>query len=157
MSVEFSLGTVDEMERVGAALLDQHYDELTMHKEHVKLNVDWERYRALERTGKLLALFAKIGDELVGYSVFILGTNMHYKDLKTANNDVLFLAKPYRDGTTIGLRRILESEKLLRQLGVNKVIWHIKKARNFGPLLARMGYIEEEVLMGKILEVDHGV
>ena len=152
MSIEFSLGSVDEMERVGALLLEQHYDELTLHKEHVKLNVDWERYRALEKAGKLLAIFAKVGGELVGYSVFILGTNMHYRDLKTANNDVLFLAKPYRNGTTLGLRLIRESEKRLLELGVNKVIWHIKKSRDFGPVLARMGYIEEEVLMGKILE-----
>jgi hypothetical protein len=157
MSVEFSVGTVDEMERVGAALLDQHYDELTLHKENVKLNVDWERYRSLERARKLLPIFAKLDGELIGYSVFILGTNMHYMDLKTANNDVLFLAKPYRKGTTVGIRLILESEKRLRQLGVNKVIWHIKKSRDFGPILARMGYIEEEVLMGKILESDHGV
>jgi hypothetical protein len=43
------------------------------------------------------------------------------------------------------------AEQQLKERGVDKVVWHIKFHHDFRPILHRMGYGDEEVIVGKIL------
>lgn len=131
-------------------LLERHYQELTLNKEVVKLEVDWTQYESLEKLGMLEAITAREDGLLVGYSVFFVHHHMHYKSLKVASNDVLFLSSEHRKGS-IGIRLIKESEKHMRAIGVNKIAWHVKHSLDWSKILVRLGYANEELVLGKIL------
>ena len=131
-------------------LLKDHYTELTLNKEFITLNPDWDRYFELELKNKFHCFTARNDSELVGYSAFFVDTNIHYRDLLVAANDVLFLRHDLRLGTT-GIKLLKFSEQQLKLLNVNKITWHVKFAKDFRPILHRMGYADEDVIVGKLL------
>jgi GNAT superfamily N-acetyltransferase len=132
------------------ALLQEHYEELTLNKEVSTLAPDWAAYEKLEKTNRLFFMAAFDGGDMIGYTVFIVGSHMHYRGLCCAHNDVLFLQKDYRKGFT-GVRLIRETEKALAALGVRKLYWHIKAGTTLEKLLPRLGYEHEEQVVAKIL------
>jgi hypothetical protein len=132
-------------------LLAMHWEEVALHKEKVQLDPDLDRYREFERSNALRIFTARDGEILIGYSVFIVQKHLHYNGCLIAANDVLFLHKEYRGGTTAGLRLIKESERMLREDGVMRCIWHIKPKNDWSAILARLGYEQEEIVMGKLL------
>ena len=144
--------SVVEFKELSEDLLEEHYQELTLNKNVVKLDVNWEKYQKLEDLGMLMALGAWEKGEFIGYSIFFIQTHMHYKGLKTALNDVLYLRKDKRQGMA-GIRLIKESERQLAKNGLIKVLWHVKFNTALGPLLKRFGYANEEFTMAKILGV----
>ena len=132
-------------------LIKRHYAELTLDKDVMKLAPDWDRYNELNSLGKLSIVCAYDDEKIVGYSVFFLNEHIHYKNNIIANNDVLFLSPEYRLGMT-GIKLIKYSEMILQQLGVSKVIWHVKQAKDFRKLLHRMGYQDEDIIVGRALK-----
>jgi len=109
----------------------------------------------LEAAQDLACITARDDGKMIGYSVFFLQNHIHYKSTRMAFNDVLYLHPDYRKGRT-GIKLIQHSEDHLKWLGIKKVVWHIKKANDFSPILQRMGYGSEEVVMAKILGDSHG-
>jgi hypothetical protein len=142
---------IDSIKDKIQVLIKRHYAELTLDKDVMKLAPDWDRYNQLNTDGKLSIVCAYDGDKIVGYSVFFLNEHIHYKNNIIANNDVLFLAPEYRLGMT-GIKLIKYSEMILQQLGVSKVIWHVKMAKDFRKLLHRMGYQDEDIIVGRALK-----
>jgi hypothetical protein len=67
-----------------------------------------------------------------------------------AMNDVIYIKPSERKGRT-GIRLIKESELRLTKLGVKKISWHLKPQYDFSAILTRMGYMREEIMMGKVL------
>lgn len=130
-------------------LLELHYRELTLNRDVVKLNPDWSRYSELEHAGAFHVFTARDGCRLIGYSAFFLGPHLHYKDLVVANNDVLYLHPDARSGMA-GIRLIKTSEAGMKALGAAKITWHAKHSNDLQQILARLGYTDEEVIMGKI-------
>lgn len=140
--------SVSDKWEVVADMLAQHVDELTTHKHLMVLKPDRERYAMLEQAGALLALFAYDGDELVGYSVNFLSTNLHYSDLFYSHNDVLFVRKSHRNGRT-GLRLIQATERAAKERGARFIIWHAKPKTALDALLPRVGYGVQDVLYSR--------
>jgi len=130
-------------------LLELHYQELTLNRDVVKLNPDWHRYAELEHAGAFHVFTARDDGRLIGYSAFFLGPHLHYKDLVVANNDVLYLHPDARSGM-VGIRLIKTSEAGMKALGAAKITWHAKHSNDLQQILARLGYTDEEVIMGKI-------
>jgi hypothetical protein len=128
-------------------LLDFNYDELTLNKHVIKLNPDWVKYDQLEQENKLIIFTVRHSGVLVGYSFFIVDTHLHYKDLVVANNDVLFIRKDYRQGM-LGIKFLKFCDAELHH--VDKIVWHVKDANDFKPILHRMGYKNEDTLVGKL-------
>jgi GNAT superfamily N-acetyltransferase len=139
----------DVIDEIGP-LLEQHYDELTMHKDVVKLAPIWSDYANLECADKLAIFTARADGRLVGYNAFFLVRHMHYEALTMAVNDVLFLTKEHRRGT-VGIKLMRFAEDALRQAGVQKLVYHIKHSLDWSQILYRMGYADEEKIVGKIL------
>jgi GNAT superfamily N-acetyltransferase len=131
-------------------LLQSHYEELTLNKGRVTLKPVWERYFSMEAAGKFYALIARNDGKAVGYSGFILEEHLHYEDILVASNDVLFLHKDFRLGT-LGIKLLKYSEEYMKTLGADKVTWHVKMSNDFRPILYRMGYTDEDVIVGKFL------
>lgn len=128
-------------------LLRDHYAELTLNKDKVRLDPDWAQYDALEAADKLRIYTARDLGELVGYAFFFVTPHIHYRKLTVATNDVLFLKSEYRKGMT-GIRFLKYCEQELFKCA-DKVTWHVKAAVDFGPILQRMGYSHEDTIMGK--------
>jgi len=131
-------------------LLLQHYEELTLNKAVIKLKPVWTRYESMELNKQFYAVTVRDNGVLIGYSGFILQPHLHYEDILVAQNDVLFLKKQYRLGAT-GIRLLKYSEQCMKQLGANKITWHVKYSNDFRKILYRMGYLDEDVILGKLL------
>lgn len=137
---------VEEMQ----PLLELHYQELTCHKDQIKLEPDWKRYAELEQQGVFVLFTAREHGHLVGYSAFFLTPHIHYAQTRVAINDVLFLHPDHRKGRT-GIKLIRHSEQALKAMGMQKITWHIKFSHDWRTILHRMGYLDEEVSVGKML------
>ncbi len=146
----FQRETLFDVVEEAQPLLDRHYEELTMHKEVVKLNPQWDKYAALEQMGAFVVFTCRDEGVLVGYSAFFLNTHYHYADLMVAQNDLFYLDDVHRKGLA-ALRFIRFAESQLKDLGANKIIYHAKHSNNFAPILNRLGYAAEETMCGKII------
>jgi len=149
-SVVFQVEKFSKAQPEIADLCVEHYEEIANHKDTIPLDPDWERYRQMEDAGMLSLVTAREEGKLVGYSIFFIAPHMHYKSTLAASNDVVFLKSTHREGST-GIRLIKEAERVLQELGVHKVVWHVKPKKNFGVVLQRLGYQEEEQIWGRIL------
>lgn len=133
-----------------APLIEAHYEEVALHQDAVKLAPDWGRYRHAEQTRSLAVYTARDDDKLVGYSVFLLSYHLHYVHTLVAANDVLYLDPQYRKGSA-GIKLIKHSEEDLRDRGVDRILWHVKCGHDFRAILHRLGYADEETIVGKLL------
>ena len=145
-------------------LLRAHWREVALYQAEVPLAPDFERYRTAEKRDALVVLAARDEGRLIGYSVFLLHWHLHYKTCLVASNDVLFLAREHRRGSTAGLRLITASEDELgrerdrRGATQIRVTWHIKPENDWSAILKRRRYKQEEIIMGKLLPGErHGV
>lgn len=148
--IEIVEGTVSDKWPQVEHLLRAHVDELTTHKHLMVLKPNYDMYAKIEATGGLLALFAYNGDEIVGYSVSLITTNMHYADLVYAHNDVLFVSKDHR-ASKLGLTLLRETEKRAAARGARMMIWHAKPNTNLDALLPRLGYGVQDILYSREL------
>ena len=151
MALKFQCEPVLTVKPEMEPMLIDHYQELTMHKDKIKLAPDWELYDKMEKSNNFYLLTARDNDtnELLGYSAWFVKPHIHYKETVVASNDVLFLRKDQRSGMT-GIKLIKYSEQEMRKYA-HKITWHVKGEPDFRPILHRLGYIDEDVIVGKML------
>ena len=119
-------------------LLQDHWREVG-HYQDIPLCPDWTHYENAHRAGILYIFTARDSAtwNLVGYAVFFVRPNPHYKTSWQAAQDILFIHPDYRGQ---GGRFIAWCDAQLAAELVQAVYHHVKVAHNFGPLLERMGY-----------------
>lgn len=140
-------GVVDQLDE----LIRLHFNEVNIDLEEVPLSPDWKSYAALEHAGLLRIFSAREEGTLVGYCAFFVNYHLHHNKSLVAVNDCLFLHPDYRKGTC-GIKLIKFCEDQLKKLGVDKITWHITVKKDFRPILHRLGYVDEEVVVTKILK-----
>ena len=151
MTATFQQETLAQAWPDAQALFQRHYEELTFGKERIKLAPDAGRYEALERDGGLLVYTAREDGVLVAYAAFFLMPHAHYRHNLFALNDVFYTDTARRSDPWLGFRFIkFIDAKLTGDADISAVKWHVKVTRNFGPMLARMGYLPEETIWSKI-------
>lgn len=133
-----------------AQLLKQHWEEIALNKEVIKLNPDWEAYFDLEEKGALKIFTARADGFLIGYFVVLCRNHLHYKDHFFAFNDVLYLHKDYRKGFT-GAKLMKFAEKCLKEDGVSVLVVNTKRHKPFDILLSWLGYSHAENVYTKLL------
>jgi GNAT superfamily N-acetyltransferase len=132
------------------ALLLAHWNEIARNKDVMRLDPMVERYEALEKLGLLIGLFAYDEDELVGYCVSIVNHgHLHYRDLITVSNDVLFVQPEYRGAARVGYRLMRETERLAKDRGAHLVLWHAKEHTALASMLPRMGYEVQDIVYSR--------
>lgn len=129
-------------------LFAEHYDEICVHKQFMKLSPNSESYLQLEEAGFLMILGAFVNDELVGYSVNLISQHLHYRELKCMNNDLLFVSSKYR-ASPLGLKLIRLTEKKAKEIGVKMVTWHAKQDSQLSSLMQRKGYSVQDIIYSK--------
>jgi GNAT superfamily N-acetyltransferase len=149
--IEFGVEKYHQVSEDIKDLIKLHYEEIAVNKDVIPLDPDWDRYKQLDDKGLILTVTARDDGKLIGYAIFFVTTHLHYKSTYYANNDLLYLHPDYRKGL-IGVRLITLSEKYLKEKGVTKIMWHIKFNKDFSRLLHHLGYVDEDIIVGKIIK-----
>ena len=129
-------------------LIVSHWKDIALDQDDIKLNPDWDKYRDLADAGVLKITTAREKGNLVAYSVHLVSSNLHYKDLLIADGDIFWLAKPHRKGLA-GLKLLKAAEANLRKLGVQKIFNKVKLHKDVGVIFERLGYTPIERVYAK--------
>lgn len=150
--ITLQVETVDECLVDIQPLIEDHWQEIGIHKDKMKLNPDYNAYYSLEKLGMLHIVTARESDELVGYFISIVQPHIHYKSNIQAMNDILFVDKRFR-GRSLGIKLFLFAEKELKKIGVSFISIHSKTQQDLKPLVERLGYTHSENVYTKWIGV----
>ena len=131
-----------------------HHREVALDQDTIPLDVDWERYAALDAAGNLHIVTAR--DEqgaLQGYCLAVVTTHLHYQSTLHAQYDVYWLAPASRRGLA-GYRLFQVMERTLQARGVHKLLSACKLHLDVGPLFTRMQWRETERTFTKYIGGD---
>jgi len=141
--MDFALESLAKVRREIEPLLEEHWKEIALNKDKIKLNPDWRAYADLDSIHALRIYTARKDGKLMGYFVVIVSKSLHYRDHLFANNDIIFLTKPARKGLT-GVKLIKFALDSLEAEGVTKVHINTKAHQPFDAILERLGFEEIE-------------
>jgi len=134
-----------------AALTIQHYEEIALFKDKIKLDPDYERYEVLEEKGILCFITVRdsdVGNKIVGYHISLVMPHLHYKSTLIGITDIFFLDKEYRQGLEgLKLFKFFEEEMLRR--GVKEIMAGTKLRLNLGKMFTHLGWIETDHMYAK--------
>jgi GNAT superfamily N-acetyltransferase len=148
--MDFALENLAKVRREIEPLLEEHWKEIALNKEIIKLNPDWRAYAELDRINALRIYTARKEGKLMGYFVILVSRSLHYKDHLFANNDIVFLRKSARRGLT-GLKLVKFAVESLQAEGVTKLHVNTKTHQPFDPIMERLGFEEIETVFSKVL------
>lgn len=148
--MDFALENLAKVRREIEPLLEEHWKEIALNKETIKLNPDWRAYAELDRINALRIYTARKEGKLMGYFVILVSRSLHYKDHLFANNDIVFLTKSARRGLT-GLKLVKFAVESLQAEGVTKLHVNTKTHQPFDPIMERLGFEEIETVFSKLL------
>ncbi len=121
-------------------MLIKHWEELANNKDVRPLDPDYDTYITLNEAG-LVRLFTARDDSnrLVGYFIFVVCNNLHYKTWKHANVDIYYIDPEYRNLGS-GSEMVNEVEKWLKSLGVQFITMMDKTHKSHQSFFTRLGY-----------------
>jgi hypothetical protein len=148
--IEYKEETFDQVIDEIKPLLENHYEEIALNKDAIKLNPDYGIYKSLCDSGVMRVITARDDGKLVGYCVCIIKYHLHYKDSLTAFNDIFYISKDYRKGLT-GVKLFIKTEEILKKYGVQRVSMNTKVHHDVGVIFDRLGYKETERVFTKMI------
>ena len=129
-------------------LLKDHWEELALHQDEIKLEPDYDRYLQMEDKLKVFTLRDR--GELVGYLIVIVDNHLHYASTLWATTDVFYLKPEYRN-MSFGSTLLQFCEDCLKEDGVDVFMVGMKVHRPFEELVESLGYKPVELTYGKKL------
>ena len=105
-------------------MFEKHYEELSVTK-GFKLNPDYNVYWEADKRKTLRVILCKDDNKIIGYIVYFIGLNLHYKDCLLATEDIYYLDPEYRKGL-IGPKMFIFAEKYLKSIGVDMIRYSTK-------------------------------
>lgn len=150
MPITYQQESLVTCEKDATELLMQHWEEIALNKDVIKLNPDWPAYYQLESSGMLKVFTARLDGKLIGYFVVVCRKHLHYVDHVFAFNDVLYLSKDHRKGLT-GAKLMRFAEKCLKEDGVSVLVVNTKRHKPFDKLLSWLGFTHVENTYSKLL------
>ena len=139
MTVEYKVELLEDCLEEIKPLLEDHYKEVAMYQDKIKLSPSYDRYLELEALGIIHTVTARDGENLIGYFISFIQPHMHYQENKYAVNDILFIEESYRNAE-VGLGLFKFAEESLKEEGVSVVVIHMKTAVPFDSLCKGLGY-----------------
>lgn len=115
----------------------RHYLEMTDGDNYGAPDVDWDYYVDASLAKACYAVATRDNGELVGYSIYTLGTNPRYKDRLEASCDGIFIEKPYRG--KISNEMLAKADTCLAMMGVRETSYTMSDPR-MGKLLERKDF-----------------
>jgi hypothetical protein len=132
-------------------LWQQHYEEIAERTDVIKLDPDVDRYKYLEQNGMLEIHTVRDDGTLIGYSLWFLSYNIHYKKSYVASSDILYIAPSHRKGMT-GIKFIKWTIAEIKKQNPQKIVFHVKPIKDYGHILERLGANYFEKLYSIVLE-----
>ncbi len=148
--MQFALENLAKVRREIEPLLEEHWKEIALNKEIIKLNPEWEGYARLDGINALRIYTARKDDKLIGYFVVMVSKSLHYRDHLFANNDIIFLTKPARKGLA-GVKLIKYAIDSLAAEGITKLHINTKAHQPFDAILERLNFEEIERVYSLVL------
>ena len=137
--MEFAIENLAKVRHEIEPLLEQHWQEIALNKDIIKMNPDWEAYARLDAVNSLRIYTARKDDQLMGYFVVLVSKSLHYRYHLFANNDVIFLSKSARKGLT-GVKLIKYAIESLAAEGITKLHINTKAHQPFDAILERLKF-----------------
>jgi GNAT superfamily N-acetyltransferase len=132
-------------------LLKDHWEEIAINQDKIKLNPNIDAYQSLQDGGLLRIYTARDNGTLFGYFAVVVSPNLHYQDHVFAECDVIFISKEYRN-KHIGSEFISFVESSLTKEGVSVFCINTKVHKAFDGLLSFLGYDLIERKYGKYIK-----
>lgn len=138
--MRFQQELVSEVLSNAIDLITSHFAEVSASLNCSELDIDINRYEALEEIG-LLRVFTVRDDDgaLVGYASYVIASPLHSSSEAHAYQDALYLRPDCRRGT-LALRFIQHCDKELQRGGIMACTHNVPVTRDFGKVLERAGY-----------------
>jgi hypothetical protein len=133
-----------------APLWFQHWEEVAMNRDKIKLDPDFAAYDFLATSGQLHIVVARKEGEVIGYHFTMVRPHLHYRTSLSGITDIYYIAPAHRAGRT-PLRFFEFVEKTLKERGVQKLFTGTKLSLDAGPLFEKMGWTETERLYTKMI------
>lgn len=134
----------------GQALFVQHHKELALNQEKIEMEMDEQKYQALEDAKILFVLTVRDQGYLIGYLVAFIMPHMHYKSAGLmALTDMYFIRPLSRRGA--GARMFIEFEKRMKARGVVQIMTSCKKHQDHSQLLEKLGWNNTDFTFTKVL------
>lgn len=131
-------------------LFEDHWQEVAKNKKVMVLKPDYDKYRFLEESGIMRTLVAYEDDVVIGYSVNFIQPHLHYSDLISCYNDIVFLTKEKRN-SPVGLKLLRATEKAAKEWGADMMLWHVKEGTSIDSILPRLGYGVQDIVYSKTI------
>jgi L-amino acid N-acyltransferase YncA len=131
-------------------LLEDHYEEIALHKDKIPFSPNYFMYKELEDKGILDIFTARKDDELVGYCILFTMPHLHYYTTVFSNVDIFYIKPEYR-GKMVGIRLNKFVESQLKKKGVKVINHHIKYEHDFSQMLYRDNYEDAEKIVSKYI------
>lgn len=138
--VSFQVEPWSEFYLDAAPLFEKHWQDVAIDQDHIKLNVNVEKYAELDASGLLHIVSVRSDGRLVGYYMaFILPQHMHYVDAgPMAFTDVYYLLPEERGSA--GAKLMMVAEQTLRARGVVKAYLSCKVHQDHTELFEALGW-----------------
>jgi len=144
--ITFTEELFKDMYQEAMPLVEKHYDEIA-HYQDIPLDPDVEMYKSMEDIGILKVFTARKAGNLVGYAVFIVKPNPHYKTSMQAIQDVIFIHPRYRG---FGRKFIDWIDQTIHKNYQTDVHYqHVKAAHDFGKMLETLDYKLIDYIYGR--------
>lgn len=131
-------------------LFPLHWRELAVNQHAIKIDLDHEKYAALDDLGILHLVTARADGRLVGYAIAFLMPHPHYKSSgPMAMTDMYFLLPEFRHGAGVKLFRHFESS--LRAKGIIQAITSCKRHQDHTRFLEALGWTWTDKTFVKLL------
>lgn len=135
-------------------LFTEHWRELALNQDSIKLDPDFDRFYRLDVEGVLRILTVRAEGQLIGYVFLLFGPHLHYASTPWGHSDMFWLDPVYRQGWT-GVKLFKELVRGVEIMGAKvltvPVKLHFMNARVI-KLLERLGFRQIEVIMSKRIE-----
>lgn len=150
--IRFVVEPFSRWRQEAAPLFRAHWQEIARHREQVALDPDWERYQRLEDAGTLLAVTMRQAWRLVGYATFLVAPHLHYRQIRVAGQDMIYIEPGYRAGgfAYCALVRFCDAELAAR--GANIALQRDKETHALEAVYRRTGYALIERVHEKVLQ-----
>lgn len=149
MSVSYQLERWATYRRDCGALWAEQYADHGPDKDRMAMAPDVLAYEAMEAAGVLQILTARSEDRrMVGYLLTIIRQHLHHTNVLCAFEDVFFLGKAHRRGST-GIRLIREAIRHLQAAGVQKVYFNSDLSQDLSRLFGRLGFVECNIVYSR--------
>ena len=123
-----------------AGLLKPHMTEINVTERlGFEFRPDYFRYVRLQEAGVFLVVTCRDNDKLIGYCVMSIMPHIRYQACKIATEDLYYIVPEYR-GKGLGKRLFEETEKVLKEQGVNQVVFSTKTYSDNSHIFEKLGY-----------------